>query len=96
MEKVSMFIYNLGVMKYKDGSVYKGQWKKGKKHGNGTFQLEGGGIYDGDFIDGVACGYGLFTDSKGNKYEGQWKDDLYHGDGKEFWTDGIFTLKLKD
>ena len=27
-----------GVCKYKDGQIYKGKWKKGKRHGRGEFK----------------------------------------------------------
>ena len=39
-----------GVMTYKDGSSYDGEWKKGKRYGKGKFIWPNGQIYIGKII----------------------------------------------
>lgn len=36
-----------GVMKYKNGDIYEGEFEFGLKHGNGKYDWEDGDYYDG-------------------------------------------------
>lgn len=38
-----------GIALYSDGSKYEGQFKEGKKHGQGTWTFPNGGIIEGHF-----------------------------------------------
>ena len=46
----------LGTIKFKDGSVYRGQTKDGLFHGKGHMVYSDGDIYHGEFIEGNANG----------------------------------------
>ena len=56
---------------WENGSRYVGEWKDGKKHGQGTYTSgkgEGeGDKYVGEFKDGVPNGQGTYTTSSGGK-----------------------------
>ena len=47
-------------MRYRDGSIYKGDWLNDKKDGQGKFLLANGDCYEGSYRDGVACGNGKY------------------------------------
>lgn len=85
-DKYKSTFEGLGTIKFKDGSVYQGQTKKGKFHGKGRMTHANGDIYQGDWVDGQASGNGVFVDQNGSMYDGQWKNDLYHGKGTEQWS----------
>jgi len=44
--------------KFDDDSVYKGEWRDGKMHGEGTLTFSEGAIYEGNFVDGALDGVG--------------------------------------
>ncbi len=44
-----------------DGSIYEGDWKNDKPHGNGVHKLGDGSIYEGEFMQGSKSGKGKFT-----------------------------------
>ena len=44
-----------------DGSNYKGQYFKGKKHGKGKIQFVDGAVYEGDLEMNVLKGTGTYT-----------------------------------
>ena len=57
------------------GDLYVGQWKDNKKHDKGVFTwgLEtewAGHTYEGEYQNGIKCGYGAYTWPDGKKYEG--------------------------
>ena len=73
----------LGVFSYKDGSVYKGQWKDGKREGKGKMTDDNGTIYEGEWKNDRYHGKGRLTDNRNETiYEGEWQNDRYHGKGK--------------
>ena len=45
-------------MKYKDGSVYTGDWIEGNRHGQGKRIFSDGMIYEGDWKDDKGTGKG--------------------------------------
>lgn len=53
----------------------------------------GGGIYTGEWKDGVPNGYGKFTYSEDVIYEGEWKDGKLHGQGTS--PPGMMARNLK-
>jgi len=69
-----------------------GEWKDGKKHGQGTFTYGKGkwegDKYEGEFKDGYRNGQGSFTWSDEGKYEGKWKNGKFHGQGTYTFSDG--------
>ena len=58
---------------------YVGEYKDGKKHGQGTYTWFDGGIYVGKWKDGKEHGQGTYTFHDGRKYVGEWKN-------KEKWN----------
>ena len=74
-----------GVYLYENGDRYEGEYKNGKRHGQGVMEFQSGkhkgDVYKGGYSNGVKSGRGLFTWSSGNTYEGEYKDGEYHGHG---------------
>ncbi|XP_064446152.1 MORN repeat-containing protein 1 isoform X3 [Mirounga angustirostris] len=51
---------------------YEGEWKGGKKHGQGKLLFKDGSYYEGEFVDGEITGKGCrLWASSGNTYSGQ-------------------------
>ena len=48
-------------MTYKNGSIYDGQWKDDKRHGDGKMIYYNGYIYEGEFENDVRHGQGKYT-----------------------------------
>ena len=47
-------------MTYQDTTHYSGEWRRGKKHGEGTFKLGDGSVYIGRFEGDNPHGFSLF------------------------------------
>ncbi len=47
-----------GVYRYKDGSVYTGQWARNVRHGIGRHVSLNGDLYVGDYVDDKRHGLG--------------------------------------
>ena len=75
------------VKEYSDGT-YKGNFKNGKMHGQGTLLFKNGNKYVGNFVNGHMNGKGTLTFANGEKYVGDFKDDMMHGKGKFSMPDG--------
>ena len=65
-----------------DGSVFEGQFKRGKPHGRGRSTSADGGVYDGEWVDGAMHGHGLYVYGSGDQYEGAWHRGDMHGHGR--------------
>ena len=59
--------------------TYIGNFKNGKKHGEGTIHYYNGDKFIGEFKDGKKNGKGSFTYSSGETISGNWHNDLYIG-----------------
>jgi len=70
------------------GSKYVGEWKDGKRHGQGTYTLADGEKYVGEWKDGLPNGQGTVTYADGDKYVGEWKDGKRHGQGTDTYAGG--------
>ena len=69
-------------IKFNNGSMYIGTLDdNGRLSGKGKFFWSNGGRYEGEYKDGVRCGYGINYYSDGKRYEGEWKDDKWEGHG---------------
>ena len=71
----SRWSYCFGTYTYADGSKYIGEWKDGKKNGEGTFNFASGDKYVGGFKDEKSHGQGTYTFANGAKYVGEFEDD---------------------
>lgn len=69
-----------GVMQYKDGSVYYGNWKDGEYEGEGKFECREY-VYNGLYRKGKKHGYGEFARG-GYTYRGNWKNDIFDSMGE--------------
>jgi hypothetical protein len=61
-----------------DGDEYVGEWKDGKRHGQGAYTFANEDKYVGEWKDSLAHGQGTFTYADGSETEeGIWKDGEY-------------------
>ena len=67
---------------------YKGNYKDGKYHGQGTYTWSDGDKYEGGWKQGKKHGYGIYTHFNGVKYVGEWKQGKKHGHGSYSFPDG--------
>jgi hypothetical protein len=82
---------------YSNGDTYVGEWKDGKRHGQGTYTWACGNKYVGRWVYNKQHGQGIYTWFDGEKYVGAFKDDLYHGEGTHTSASGVvFKGKWKD
>ena len=77
----------LGPFKYRDGSIYWGQFKEGIKEGVGKMTKDDGSIFIGHFEKGEKT-EGLLTFESGYVYKGSFRNDLQEGKGLEIQSDG--------
>ena len=67
---------------------YVGEYKDGKKHGQGTYTWFDGGINVGKWKDGKRTGQGTSTYPNGDKYVGEYKNGKRNGQGTYSYPDG--------
>ena len=80
-----------GVMKYEDGSVYRGTFNHGRRHGTGTYQFKDGSVYKGSFVRDSMHGIGVLRFQDGSKYIGQWRNGRQNGKGGMYTSKGVLT-----
>jgi hypothetical protein len=77
--------HGLGIMKYKNGNLYNGEWEDDLRHGDGkmTFILIDNTTneYDGKWKKDKINGLGTMEYGNGNVYKGEWKNNKMHGLG---------------
>jgi hypothetical protein len=76
-----------GTKTFDDGSTYVGEFKDGKRHGQGkhTWSNIDGSIdqqYTGEYENGKKHGKGILLYTDGGYYHGLWKDGEKHGQGR--------------
>ena len=64
-----------------NGTVYEGDFVKGKWHGKGTIVWGdstkwAGERYEGEWVEGWRTGQGTYTDAKGNVFKGRWEKNI--------------------
>ena len=82
IEMVKEFLLGL------NGGKYVGEYKDGKKNGQGTLTYTDGRMYEGEWKNGKQNGQGTETFPDGGKYVGEYKDGLRHGQGTTTFYDG--------
>lgn len=70
-----------GIYKYVNSDKYSGDWKDGKRHGQGKLKLANGYEYSGRWNDGTRHGQGVQYYLNGDLCSGEWKDDKRYGHG---------------
>mmetsp|Transcript_11787 Transcript_11787/g.14247 ORF Transcript_11787/g.14247 Transcript_11787/m.14247 type:complete len:954 (+) Transcript_11787:9-2870(+) len=79
----------LGVCVYADGSVYRGNWRNGRRNGRGTMEdSRTKELYDGKWVGGERLGKGLCTYPAGHRYDGTWAKGKPDGVGTFFKANG--------
>jgi hypothetical protein len=68
--------------------IFVGEFKDGKKNGQGTITFANGNKYVGEFKNDKMSGPGTYTFAVGGKYAGEWKDDKRNGQGTQVNVDG--------
>jgi hypothetical protein len=74
----------------KDRLVFKGNYSKGKRNGQGTAYFEDGSYYEGNFTDNVKVGIGKYFFPKGCYYIGEFKNNLINGKGKYYFKENEY------
>ncbi|MBF0623349.1 MAG: hypothetical protein HQL82_00930 [Magnetococcales bacterium] len=77
-----------GEARFVNGNLYRGQYRKGRKHGRGTFIWRDGRMYDGQWRDGRMNGPGVMTFPLGGRFEGNFVEDRKEGRGRYTWPNG--------
>ena len=76
---------------------YVGAWKRGEKHGDGTYYFPNGDRYVGEWRRGKKHGEGVYFFSDGDRYKGNWRGGRKHGQGTYTFSDGVlFAGEWKD
>ena len=75
-----------GTYTWPEGREYVGEWKDGKRNGQGALTNKGSAFdpdwtYVGEFKEGKFHGQGTLESARGDKYVGEWKDNERHGQG---------------
>ncbi len=78
----------VGAHAYANGDTYDGEWKAGKKHGQGSYTWADGERYEGQWDNGTKSGLGAYFWTNGDCYEGQFVDGIYHGEGTFTYASG--------
>ena len=63
-----------GTEKWDNGRKYNGEWKNGKRHGEGTYTMSDGSKYEGQWEDSIPHGEGTYTFADGKIDKGIWKN----------------------
>lgn len=77
-----------GVLLYKDGSKYSGQFEQGVPHGWGVMILKKGMKYEGEFVEGQKHGRGEIVFGSGEVYRGDVKLNIIEGKGTMTYKNG--------
>lgn len=77
-----------GTFQYKDGSVYKGVFSKGKFQGQGSMDYSNGNLYIGKWKNHKREGRGKLTFANGDVYVGNFLDNKFWGKGKYTYKGG--------
>lgn len=89
IEDLPFYIENLRkslIYKFSCGCYYKGEWKDGRREGNGTMNFCSGDQYIGNFNRGLREEYGKLKGSS-YLYTGDFKRDKFNGYGKMVFPD---------
>ncbi|HNK94126.1 MAG TPA: hypothetical protein PKK42_13900, partial [Leptospiraceae bacterium] len=72
-----------------------GEFKDGKKNGQGTMKFKDGAVYEGGFRNDKSHGKGVLQFAEGDKYVGDFENGNFNGIGTMYDKDGniIYTGK---
>lgn len=71
-------------------AIYKGEHKKGLRHGEGELKWTNGDVYKGSFRNNMMEGKGtlVFGGERGGEYAGDWYRNQMHGEGTRRYPNG--------
>ena len=76
---------------------YDGEWREGRKEGEGAYLWANGDRYEGRFAQDHPDGHGTFRFANGDTYEGDVKSGVIEGRGVYIARDGdTFTGPFRD
>lgn len=70
-----------GTETWADGTIYRGQFVDGLKHGHGKILYSTGDVFEGKFVRGKKHGLGVSNFVTGDSYDGEFREDRRHGQG---------------
>lgn len=79
-----------GSYRWPDGRYYRGSWRNGKPHGQGTGTAIDGSRYQGDWRNGKYHGNGVLQSDRATRYQGQFIDGMRAGQGRQQNVDGTY------
>jgi hypothetical protein len=82
-----------GTWTFENGNQYVGEYKDGKRNGQGTYTYSpksewAGEQYVGEYKDGKRNGQGKYTYASGDQYVGEYKDGKRNGQGNYTYASG--------
>ena len=83
------YFHGYGELTYSNGTVYKGYFHRGKRHGKGhIFWPRSGQTFQGSFFHGMKHGPGVHTSPKAEvRFEGFWHNGRINGNGTLIFTE---------
>ena len=79
-----------GVLKYKNGDEYQGEWVDDERKGKGTMIYNNGDQYQGQWENNMRNGKGVILYKNNDQYEGEWENDMRHGEGQIYYRVGTY------
>ncbi|ANS03893.1 hypothetical protein [uncultured Mediterranean phage uvDeep-CGR2-AD3-C191] len=74
----------VGTYTYNNGK-YVGEYRNGKRTGQGTYTFASGSKYVGEWRNGQEHGQGTYTFANGDKYVGEFRNAKKHGQGTAYY-----------
>lgn len=84
----------IGVYKFENGSLFKGQFKLGKRDGKGILKLKSGTKIKGYWKNNILCGKVMEEYKNGTKLICYYENGKRHGKGRKFDQNGNPILNL--
>jgi ankyrin repeat protein len=79
---------NASVVRWRNGTIYEGDWVNETMDGQGTLTFSNGERYEGQWVHALKQGNGVYVFQDGEKYDGQWMADKRSGSGVYTIPDG--------
>ncbi len=77
-----------GILRYKNGDIFKGEFKNGLREGYGTLKYFDGAYYRGYYKAGRRDGKGILKTVEGDVRLGEFRGGVFHGEGKRLAKNG--------
>lgn len=76
-----------GIFIYPNGDLYKGQFYKNLRSGDGLYQFKNGNVFIGKYVEDNRY-YGTLKFVNGDSYAGSWENNLPSGIGTYYYANG--------